>query len=256
MYRLEWKAVDQPDETGEAADPAAEQQEQPEGRQWAGDPYEDTDYPAPEDSFAHLRHPDGSEAWLEKGKSGDLTGWVRDTDGQVYRYTDMEAWIADVDGAQMTRVDNGPTAETPPEEADSMEDELAESEDRKEAEDPNGVGFDEDAPPPQYPDEGEDAEAEGDEDTEGEPADDEAEDEPVEGEDAPEDDESAGDEADDYAGEGDQEAAGDEPAEGDEDAEADTEDEDDEDDRRDVYGRFKKQGGEGKSLLFTVRPRG
>ncbi|MDI3102044.1 hypothetical protein QJ054_33960 [Streptomyces sp. AN-3] len=76
-------------------------------RPWAGDMYTEGDETSPDDAFAAYTGVDGEQAWLDQATDGTLTGWVRDGDGQVWRYTDADAWATDVDGAQMTRT-HGP----------------------------------------------------------------------------------------------------------------------------------------------------
>ncbi|MFC9280973.1 hypothetical protein [Streptomyces collinus] len=73
-------------------------------RPWAGDMYDEGDEPDPEDAWSAYKGSNGEEAWLEAAPDGTLTGWVRDGTGQVWRYTDPEAWAVDVDGAHMTNV--------------------------------------------------------------------------------------------------------------------------------------------------------
>jgi hypothetical protein len=80
---------------------------QPEGdsRPWAGDEYnegEETDPDGPL-SWSAFTGGNGEQAWLDKAQDGTLTGWVRDSTGQVWRYTDPDAWALDVDGAHMTQ---------------------------------------------------------------------------------------------------------------------------------------------------------
>ncbi|MFF9901242.1 hypothetical protein [Streptomyces longispororuber] len=90
------------DDAGE--DPgAAPQQPDDDSRPWAGDLYDEGDESDPEAAFAAYTGVDGEQAWLDQDPDGTLTGWVRDSTGQVWRYTDPDAWAADVDGAQMTR---------------------------------------------------------------------------------------------------------------------------------------------------------
>src|SRR5690606_5935551 len=92
----------------------------PNTREWAGDEYTEGDEPDPLDSFGALTGTDGSEAWLERRDDGSLLGWVRDSrDDRVYRYTDPEAWAADVDGAQMARVPG--VGDAPPAGGEPME---------------------------------------------------------------------------------------------------------------------------------------
>lgn len=90
-----------------------------EGRQWSGDPYVEGDETDPSQAFAVFTSPDGDEAWLDRAPDGTLTGWVRNAEGEVWRYTDVDAWAVDVDDAGMTRAD---VAQEEPDE-DSEEDE-------------------------------------------------------------------------------------------------------------------------------------
>ncbi|MFC8408016.1 hypothetical protein ACFUG9_31225 [Streptomyces griseoincarnatus] len=76
-------------------------------RPWAGDLYSEGNETDPDDAFAAYSGSGGEQAWLDQAPDGTLTGWVRDSDGQVWRYTDADAWATDVDGAQMTRT-HGP----------------------------------------------------------------------------------------------------------------------------------------------------
>ncbi|MFE6639609.1 hypothetical protein ACFVFT_38145 [Streptomyces tendae] len=76
-------------------------------RPWAGDVYTEGDETSPDAAFAAYTGVDGEQAWLDQAPDGTLTGWVLDGDGQVWRYTDPDAWATDVDGAQMTRT-HGP----------------------------------------------------------------------------------------------------------------------------------------------------
>lgn len=74
-------------------------------RPWAGDPYNEGDESDPQgpDAWCAYAGAGGEQAWLDQAPDGTLTGWVRDSEGQVWRYTDPDAWAADVDGAQMTQ---------------------------------------------------------------------------------------------------------------------------------------------------------
>ncbi|MFF8696240.1 hypothetical protein ACF08W_28915 [Streptomyces sp. NPDC015144] len=74
-------------------------------RPWAGDEYNEGDETDPDgpDAWCAYTGSGGEQAWLDKAADGTLTGWVRDGDGQVWRYTDPDAWSTDVDGAQMTQ---------------------------------------------------------------------------------------------------------------------------------------------------------
>ncbi|MEV8344559.1 hypothetical protein [Streptomyces niveus] len=84
---------------------AAPKQPDDDSRPWAGDEYGEGDETDPDgpDSWCAYAGSGGEQAWLDKAPDGTLTGWVRDGDGQVWRYTDPDAWSTDVDGAQMTQ---------------------------------------------------------------------------------------------------------------------------------------------------------
>ncbi|MEU3201014.1 hypothetical protein [Streptomyces sp. NPDC006996] len=112
----------------EGAEPPAEGEEPvdaPEpptddARPWAGDMYDEGDETDPADSFSAYTGSNGEQAWLDRAPDGTLTGWVRDGTGQVWRYTDPDAWAVDVDGAHMTRTHSqadepsAPPADAPP----------------------------------------------------------------------------------------------------------------------------------------------
>ncbi|WP_108934643.1 hypothetical protein [Streptomyces ardesiacus] len=85
--------------------PPADMPEPPadDARPWAGDMYDEGDETDPADSFSAYTGSNGEQAWLDRAPDGTLTGWVRDGTGQVWRYTDPDAWAVDVDGAGMTR---------------------------------------------------------------------------------------------------------------------------------------------------------
>ncbi|GGW95128.1 hypothetical protein [Streptomyces noursei] len=72
-------------------------------RPWSGDMYDEGDETDPSAAFAAYKGANGEEAWLDQAPDGTLTGWVRDTTGQVWRYTDPDVWAIDVDDAQMAR---------------------------------------------------------------------------------------------------------------------------------------------------------
>jgi hypothetical protein len=75
--------------------------------EWAGDLVDDrNEVSDPANAFAHFTGQENEEAWLDKATDGTLTGWVRDADGSIYRYSDVDAWAVDVDDAQMTRSDS------------------------------------------------------------------------------------------------------------------------------------------------------
>ncbi|WP_328491160.1 hypothetical protein [Streptomyces zaomyceticus] len=84
-------------------------------RPWAGDMYDEGDETEPDAAFSAYSGVDGEQAWLDRAPDGTLTGWVRDSTGQVWRYTDPDAWSVDVDGAQMTRT-HGPDGQDSPNE--------------------------------------------------------------------------------------------------------------------------------------------
>ncbi|MFF0698455.1 hypothetical protein ACFYU4_38195 [Streptomyces tendae] len=87
-------------------------------RPWAGDMYDEGDETDPADSFSAYTGSNGEQAWLDRAPDGTLTGWVRDGTGQVWRYTDPDAWAVDVDGAGMTRTHSqAAEAAAPPETA-------------------------------------------------------------------------------------------------------------------------------------------
>ena len=73
--------------------------------EWSGDLYQEGDETKPEDAFAAFSGSSGEEAWLDRTVDGRLVGWVRDTDGSVWRYSDANAWAVDVDDSGMTRID-------------------------------------------------------------------------------------------------------------------------------------------------------
>ncbi|MFJ4880054.1 hypothetical protein ACIP93_33270 [Streptomyces sp. NPDC088745] len=95
-----------PEEGGAEEDPgAAPAPPEDDSRPWAGDEYNEGDETDPEgpESWCAYTGSAGEQAWLDQAPDGTLTGWVRDGDGQVWRYTDPDAWATDVDGAQMTQ---------------------------------------------------------------------------------------------------------------------------------------------------------
>ncbi|MEU6460325.1 hypothetical protein [Streptomyces sp. NPDC046976] len=102
-------ATDAPLEaSGTGQDPgAASGQPADDSRPWAGDMYDEGDETSPDNAYAAYTGSNGEQAWLDQAQDGTLTGWVRDSTGQVWRYTDPDAWALDVDGAQMTRT-HGP----------------------------------------------------------------------------------------------------------------------------------------------------
>lgn len=68
------------------------------GRRWAGDEYTEGDESDPAQAKYWFTGEVG-EAWLDRAEDGTLTGWVREPDGTVFRYADVDAWAIDVDGA-------------------------------------------------------------------------------------------------------------------------------------------------------------
>ncbi|WP_432104491.1 hypothetical protein [Streptomyces sp. bgisy091] len=91
---------------GGGGDPSATpEQPDDDSRPWAGDEYNEGDETTPEgpEAWCAYTGSGGEQAWLDKASDGTLTGWVRGGDGQVWRYTDPDAWATDVDGAQMTQ---------------------------------------------------------------------------------------------------------------------------------------------------------
>ncbi|MGA5822249.1 hypothetical protein ACPC54_30820 [Kitasatospora sp. NPDC094028] len=94
------------------------------GRQWAGDPYDEGDETLPDDPAVTARFsaPGGEEAWLERAADGTLTGWLRDPSGQVYRYSDADAWAVDVDDAGMTASGGSTPTDEQPEDGEQPDD--------------------------------------------------------------------------------------------------------------------------------------
>ena len=109
-------ADDNPADQDAKADdePAAEPQEPTDdARPWAGDMYDEGDESDPAAAYSAFTGQNGEQAWLDKAPDGTLTGWVRDPAGQVWRYSDADAWAVDVDDAGMTR-SHGGEEEPPP----------------------------------------------------------------------------------------------------------------------------------------------
>jgi hypothetical protein len=65
--------------------------------------YDEGDETDPAQAYASFSGPAGEQAWLDKAEDGMLTGWVRDETGQVWRYSDPDAWAIDVDDAGMAQ---------------------------------------------------------------------------------------------------------------------------------------------------------
>lgn len=113
------------DPTKDPKDPNAD--EQPEDQadtihphEWAGDVYEDGDETDPQDAFASFQGQSGEQAWLDRADDGTITGWVRDADGTVLRYSDDNAWATDVDDAGMQQA-HGPQGQPQPGQDDPMQ---------------------------------------------------------------------------------------------------------------------------------------
>ncbi|MFE2181357.1 hypothetical protein [Streptomyces sp. NPDC059455] len=96
-----------PDGESGNEDPGEVPAQADDARPWAGDMYDEGDETDPEDAYCAYVGSAGEQAWLDRAPDGTLTGWVRDTTGQVWRYTSPDAWATDVDGAQMSRT-HGP----------------------------------------------------------------------------------------------------------------------------------------------------
>ncbi|MEU9925145.1 hypothetical protein AB0H51_28320 [Streptomyces griseoluteus] len=109
-YRFSVKALPPSDDpAAQDQDPAAQAPpelqppHQDDARPWAGDEYDEGDESDPAQAFAAFSGPSNEQAWLDKADDGTLTGWVRDETGQVYRYSDPDAWAIDVDDAGMAQ---------------------------------------------------------------------------------------------------------------------------------------------------------
>lgn len=98
------------DDAADLADEGAETHE------WAGDAYEEGDPTDPAEAFTSFTGQSGEQAWLDRTDDGTLTGWVRDADGTVYRYSDADAWAIDVDDAGMARDGDGEDEDAAPDE--------------------------------------------------------------------------------------------------------------------------------------------
>lgn len=91
--------------TDPVADPTSDAPPAPtdDARPWSGDMYDEGDETDPAQAYAAYTGSNGEQAWLDQAPDGTLTGWVRDSTGQVWRYNDADAWAIDVDDAHMTR---------------------------------------------------------------------------------------------------------------------------------------------------------
>ena len=219
-YLLESKA-DWPD-PATPTDPAEGQGAEETPTEWAGDLYDQGDESDPAQAFAVFTGGAGLEGWLDRADDGTLTGWVRDPDGSVYRYSDVDAWAIDVRDAGMNRTDPGLAGEEPA--------------DGEGEEDPNAD------PAEEAPADGEDPLAEGD-DTPPE----------LQGE-----DDAASEAPDELAPEADDAAATDGTDDGtnpdEQPDDADGADENDEDE--DWQEKVKRKGMEGKSYELVYTPWG
>jgi hypothetical protein len=116
-YAYAVKTLPQPDDPA-AIDPAAvpppelQPPQMDDARPWAGDLYDEGDESDPAHAYASFSGPSGEQAWLDKAEDGTLTAWVRDETGQVWRYSDPDAWAIDVDDADMQQT--GGTQGAPP----------------------------------------------------------------------------------------------------------------------------------------------
>ena len=109
-YLLESKS-DWPDPATPTDDPAEGPETEATPTEWAGDLYEEGDESNPDEAFAVFTGGAGLEAWLDRADDGTLTGWVRDPEGSVFRYSDVDAWAIDVRDAGMNRTDPGMAGE-------------------------------------------------------------------------------------------------------------------------------------------------
>ncbi|MGW0757163.1 hypothetical protein ACWD1Y_11845 [Streptomyces sp. NPDC002814] len=106
-YAYAFKSLPQPtdpaagDPTAPPPPPEIQPPHEDDARPWAGNVYDEGDETDPAQAFAALSGPNGEQAWLDKAEDGTLTGWVRDETGQVWRYSDPDAWAIDVDDAGM-----------------------------------------------------------------------------------------------------------------------------------------------------------
>ncbi|RSS97245.1 hypothetical protein EF903_01610 [Streptomyces sp. WAC05292] len=106
-YAYAVKKLPQPDDLAPEepieTPPEPEPPQQDDARPWAGDLYDEGDETDPAQAFAAFSGQEGEQAWLDKAEDGTLTGWVRDETGQVWRYSDPDAWAIDVDDAAMAQ---------------------------------------------------------------------------------------------------------------------------------------------------------
>jgi len=111
-YALEVKEMPgQAPVTPPAQTPSGETPSQYDAPAWSGDVYEEGNESRPEDSRWSFSGEGGEEAWLDRTDDGTITGWVRDPDGTVYRYSDPDAWAVEVDDAGLARAGGDPAAE-------------------------------------------------------------------------------------------------------------------------------------------------
>lgn len=124
-YVLEQKS-DWPDPTtDESGDAPAPEESDAVPTEWSGDLYEQGDETSPDQAFSAFSGPGGMEAWLDRADDGTLTGWVRDPDGSLFRYSDADAWAIDVDDAGMSSIDaaddDGPDDEDEEDDSDDLD---------------------------------------------------------------------------------------------------------------------------------------
>ncbi|MER5482657.1 hypothetical protein ABT024_05485 [Streptomyces sp. NPDC002812] len=94
--------------------PEPQPPQQDDARPWAGDLYDEGDESDPAQAYASFAGNEGEQAWLDKAGDGTLTGWIRDETGQVWRYSDPDAWAIDVDDAGMTQAGSTPAVGVEP----------------------------------------------------------------------------------------------------------------------------------------------
>ncbi|MGW0562939.1 hypothetical protein ACWDZ4_20525 [Streptomyces sp. NPDC003016] len=108
-YAYAVKALPQTEDPAAAARGAVPEEPEPQppqeddARPWAGDVYDEGDESDPAHAYAAFSGQSGEQAWLDKAEDGTLTGWVRDETGQVWRYSDPDAWAIDVDDSGMAQ---------------------------------------------------------------------------------------------------------------------------------------------------------
>ena len=242
-YQLQVKSIGAPPTAGDTSvNPAMMQRtagvEMDEGRPWSGEVFEEGATSDPAEAFARFTGEDDTEAWLDKNEDGTLIAWVREGDA-VWRYSDVDAWALDVDGAQMQTAEQAPPVEGEGAEGEGVEDPEAfdaEADPAVDEADPTAAVED----PTDLPDEdgdGEDLDNPfADDDDEDEGPDEDPEDPDAE---AGEDPDGDGDAEEDTDGDGDGEDP-DAETDPDDDPDDDVDDEDDEDDVTEADRLFKR----------------